>query len=607
METEAKEEGLDVANDALERVSEVAETGGELLPEEVHENDYSQLTKKDIVDLLKELVRDNDFRKSEAAIRELKGKFEDIQHQEKTEALKRFLEQGGTLDEFDYRLDVLDIAFEANFKLLRSKRLEHFRGLEQEKTENLRKKTELLNALRELVDGKDDKHSFDKFKDIQKLWKEIRQVPVASVRPLWASYHALVDRFYDNRNIYFELKELDRKKNLEAKLELCQRAEKLADVEKINVAIRELHELHEEYKNVGPVSREEKDMLWDRFKKASDAVYERRDAFVSVLHEQLTKNLTIKEELIRKISELGTFQSDRIKEWNQKTLEVLAAQKDWSLVGTVPRSKSKVINKQFWSAFKIFFSNKSKFFSKLDESRTDNLAKKRELVKQADELKANTDWQKTSGALKDLQLKWKEIGPVPDKYREKIYQEFKTACDFFFEQRRVKFEAADREQNDNLAQKEAICAELGVMVSQRNATLDLLKEMQRKFQSIGFVPRGAMGDVKGRFTTLFQQAIASVENVNQTEKDKVMLDIQLENLKTDPDAAYKLQQREQGLRKRIQKEENDLALLKNNLEFFGRSKNADKMRSEFGAKINTSETEIAGLKSQLKQLRAALR
>ncbi len=607
METEAKEEGLDVASDAPEQALETPEAGGDLLAEAVHENDYSQLTKKDIVDLLKELVRDNDFRKSESAIRAVKNKFEEIQHLEKTDALKRFIEQGGTIDDFDYRLDVLDIAFEASFKLLRNKRLEHFRSMEQEKNDNFRKKTELLDTLRELVDGEDNRHSFDKFKEIQKLWKEVGQVPVAKVRPLWASYHALVDRFYDNRTIYFELKELDRKKNLEAKLELCLRAEKLADVDKLNVAIHDLNELHEEYKHIGPVSRDDKDILWGRFKKASDAVYERRDVFVSVLHEQLSKNLGQKEELIKMISELGTFQSDRIKEWNQKTLDVLTAQKTWGGIGAVPRSKAKVVNKQFWSAFKTFFANKSKFFTKLDESRTENLAKKRELVKQAEELKANIDWQKTSNALKDLQLKWKEIGPVPDKYREKIYQEFKTACDFFFEQRRVKFEAADREQSDNLQQKEAICAELESLIAQKGATLDGLKETQRKFQSIGMVPRGSTGDTKGRFTTLFQQAMASIENVGQGEKDKVMLDIQLENLKTDPDAAYKLQQREQGLRKRIQKEENDVALLKNNLGFFGRSKNADKMREEFGVKIATSETEIASLKSQLKQLRAALR
>jgi len=607
METEAKEEGLEVVQEANINASETPESGSELLVDEGHAQDFSQFTKKDIVDLLKELVRDNDFRKSEAAIRELKNKFEEIQHKEKTDALKRFLDQGGIIDDFEYRLDVLDIAFEANFKLLRNKRLEHFRSVEMEKNENLRKKKELLDTLRELIDGKDDKHSFEKFKEIQKQWKDIGAVPAAQVRPTWASYHALIDRFYDNRTIYFELKELDRKKNLEAKTELCVRAEKLAMEPKVQVALRELHELHEEYKHIGPVSREDQEPLWARFKKATDAVYERRDAAVATLHAELGKNLAAKEGLIATVTALAAFQSDRIKEWNQKTQEILAAQKAWEAVGGVPRSRSKDVNKQFWSGFKTFFSNKSKFFSKLDEGRKGNLEKKRELVKQAEALKESADWDKTSAALRNLQNAWKEIGPVPDKYRESIYKEFKSACDHFFDQRRVQFEAADREQEENLAKKESLCAELEAMITEKTATLDILKERQRSFQNIGFVPRAAAGEIKSRFSTLFQQAMASVENVSQADKDQAMLELQLEAIKSDPDATYKLQQREQGLRKRIQKEENDLALLKNNLEFFGRSKNADKMRAEFGAKISASEGEIASLKKQLKQLRAALR
>lgn len=603
METEAKEEGLAVVNEASLQVPDPA---GEGAAEEVQEADYSQFTKKQLVDLIKEMVHGNDFLRSEASLRELRSRFEDLQHQEKTEALKRFLENGGTLDDFDYRLDVLDIAFEANFKLLRTKRLEHFRNIEQQKNDNLRRKKELLDSLRDLIDGKDDRHAFDKFKEIQKQWKEIGAVPAAQIRPTWASYHALVDRFFDNRNIYFELKELDRKKNLEAKLELCARAEKLAGEEMVNVALRELHELHEEYKHIGPVPREEKDALWERFRKATDAVYERRDSALAAQHAEWAKNLALKEELVEKVTALAAFQSDRIKEWNQKTQEILACQKAWEGIGGVARSKSKEINKKFWSAFKSFFSTKSKFFHQLESGRKENLEKKRELVKQAEALKESKDWDKTSTALRNLQAQWKEIGPVPDKFRETIYAEFKNACDHFFGQRRERFEAADKEQADNLAKKEAICQELEQLTGKPDTTLDQLKERQRAFQAIGFVPRAQAGEIKSRFTTVFQQAMAGLP-IAQAEKDKAMLEIQLETMKSDPEAAFKLQQREQGLRKRIQKEENDLALLKNNLEFFGRSKNAEKMKAEFGAKISAAETEIQNLKAQLKQVRAVLR
>jgi hypothetical protein len=603
METEAKEEGLEVVNDASVVIPETHPDG----VEEVHDHDFASATKKELVDLLKELVRSEDFRKPEAVLRELRSRFEDLQHAEKTEALKRFLEQGGILEDFEYRADVLDIAFDANFKLVRNKRLEHFRNQEMQKNENLRLKKELLDQLRELIDGKDDRHSFDKFKDIQKRWKEVGPVPAAQVRPTWASYHALVDRFFDNRNIYFELKELDRRKNLEAKLELCLKAERLASEEKINIALRELHELHEEYKHIGPVSREDKDAVWERFKKASDAVYERRDGILATQHAEWAKNLELKESLITKVVELAAFQSDRIKEWNHKTQEILAVQKAWEGIGAVARSRAKDINKKFWSGFKSFFSAKGKFFSKLEEGRKGNLELKRDLVKQAEELKSSTDWDKTSAALRALQAKWKEIGPVPDKFRESIYASFKAACDFFFEQRRVRFEAADKEQEENLVKKSALCSELEQLIASKSATLDVLKEHQRAFQAIGFVPRASAGDIKSRFTTLFQQAMASVADVPQADKDRVMLELQLESIKSDPEGIFKLQQREQGLRNRIRKEENDIALLKNNLEFFGRSKNSEKMKAEFGEKISAAEAEIASLKAQLKQIRAALR
>ncbi|MDZ4714133.1 MAG: DUF349 domain-containing protein [Cytophagales bacterium] len=604
METEANE-SVEVLNEEVNDSMDASHDDREHAPEET--GDLSSLTKKELVDLLKTLVQDEGFKDSEAAIRELRSKFEEIQHQEKTEALKRFLEQGGILEDFDYRLDVLDIAFESNFKILRNKRHAHFRGLEEQKNENLRLKNELLDALRNLVDGEDDKHSFDKFKDIQTQWRTLGQVPAAKLRPLWASYHALVDRFYDNREIYFELKELDRKKNLEAKQELCVRAEKLADVEKVNDAIRELHELHEDYKHIGPVAREEKDAVWERFKAASDAVYERRDALVADLNVKLAKNLTQKEEIISQVTALTGFESDRIKEWNQKTQEVQAMQKAWGTIGAVPRSKAREINKQFWSAFKKFFSNKGKFFGKLDETRTQNLNLMKELVLQAEAIKDSTDAVKASNELKALQAKWKEIGPVQDKQRDKVYKAFKAACDHFFSQRRLKFEESDREQAENLAKKEALCVELESMISSQTGNLERLRALQGEFHALGFVPRQSAGAIKARFTTLFQQAMASLKEVSQDEKDRVMLEIQLENLKTDPDAGMKIQQREFGLKKRIQKEENDLGVLKNNLEFFGRSKNSEKMRAEFSEKISRAEAEIGKMKQQLKQLRAATR
>lgn len=602
---EAKEELVEL-NSAVENTPVTPEKLNEELEEEFLGQDFSKFGKKDLIDFLKGLAQLDDFRKTDSILKELRNHYDELLDKERSAALQRFIVDGGSPDDFQFRPDPLDVSFEAHFKVLRDRKTEHFKNLEAEKHSNFRSKTLLLEELRRLVDAEDDRNSFNKFKEIQKQWKAIGQVPLLHVRPLWASYHALVDRFYDNRSIYFELLELDRKKNLESKVELCQRAEHLADVSQLGEAVRELNELHEEYKHIGPVSREEKDAIWERFKKASDAVYARRDAFVTNLNQELRKNLELKEQIIAEMTSYTSFQSDRIKEWNQKTTEVIALQKRWEAVGAVPRAKSKDVNKRFWSAFKVFFNTKGIFFKQMHEIRNQNLERKKELVKQAEELKISRDWDKTAHALRDLQLKWKEIGPVPDKFRESIYQEFKTACDYFFEQRRVQFDEAGKEQGENLARKEAICAEIEKITADKTGTLGQVKEYQKHFQSIGFVPRQSVAAVKQRFAAAMDRFMASLEQVSQEDKDKVMLEIQIENLKTDPDAGHKIHLKEQGLKKRIQKAENDMAILKNNLEFFGRSKNAEKLKAEFTAKIEESAKEVAQLKSQLKVLRTAL-
>ncbi len=607
MEIEAKEELATLKNDQeTDLIMPPAMNGShDEIEGAILANDYAQFSKEDFVNLMKELSLQNDFRKAEPILKYAKHHFEVIQDKERSEALKRFIDDGGSPDDFEYRPDSLDNAFDAYYKLLKDRKTEHYRSLEELKNENLKKKNLLLEELRKLVDGEDDRHSFDKFKEIQQQWKVIGQIPLAQIRPLWASYHALMDRYYDNRNIYFELKELDRRKNLEAKLELCQRAERLKEISNIGEAVRDLNELHEDYKHIGPVTREMKEGLWDRFKTASDAVYARRDAFVANLHQELTNNLGLKEQIIVEVGAISAFQSDRIKEWNQKTFDILSLQKKWETVGAVPRAKAKDINKHFWAAFKTFFNHKGLFFKKLDESRVQNLELKKVLVKQADSLKVSKDWDKTANDLKLLQIKWKEIGPVPEKQREKIYQEFKVACDFFFEQRRLHFEESDKLQADNLLKKEAICTELEKMTSEKTGTIGQLREMQQSFQSIGFVSRQMMAPIKSRFSTAMDKFLASLEQVPQDEKDKLVLEIQLETLKTDPDASHKIYLREQALRKRIIKSENDLSILKNNLEFFGRSKNADKMRAEFNEKIDAGTQELVQLKGQLKLLKAA--
>ncbi len=567
--------------------------------------DYHNLSKRELVELLKETLKGNDFRKADVVLKETKQHFDELRNKEREEALQRFIAEGGKVDDFDYRPQELDVAFDAHYKLLRDKRNQYFREQEEQKTANYYKKTELLERLRALVDAEDTEQGFHAFKEIQKEWKQTGAVPNAHVKSLWANYTALVDRFYDHRSIYFELKELDRKKNLEAKHELCARAEKLMEAERISDAVRELNELHNEFKHVGPVPQEEKDAVWLRFKAASDAVYKKRDEHLEKVNQELAVNLEKKNQLAESIAVYGSFQTDRIKEWNQKTQELLAIQKQWEGIGGVPRAKAKEVNKKFWTAFKSFFHSKSAFFKKLDEERTGNLKKKEEIVQQAEALKVSTDWDATAEALKQLQNQWKEIGPVPEKMREKIYQQFKAACDYFFEQRRGQMDKVGEEQVQNFEKKEQVCIELEVLASSGHADAERVKTLVDRFNSLGFVPKKAMNASRTRFQKAVNAAVAAVPNLSEDDRERLHLELEMGNLRNDPQAERRIYQKEQHIRKKITKAENDLAVLRNNLEFFGRSKNATKLKDEFNVKIQEASDQLDSLKNQLKLLKTA--
>lgn len=572
--------------------------------EELEHIDYSTFTKSQFVDHLKDLAKNGNQRKLDQAIREIKPLFDELKERERTAALNRFILDGGSPDDFEYRGDEHTQQFDSLLRQIRDRKAQLQKSQEDQRNENLRKKTELLEKLRELVDSSDPStQQFNQFKEFQKEWKNTGAVPVAQSKTLWANYHALVDRFYDNQSIYFELKELDRKKNLESKLELCSKAEKLKDVEKVRDAIKELNDLHHEFKHIGPVPMEEKEHVWQRFKAASDAVYAKRDEYLKTLQQELAANFEQKAKLSDEVAPYSSFQSDRIKEWNAKTKEVLELQKKWDAIGGLPRSKSREVNKKFWSAFKTFFSNKSAFFKKLDEERGSNLKKKNELVQRALELKESSEWDKAANELKNLQQQWREIGPVPEKFREKVYKEFKEACDFFFEQKRNQHGKIEHEQVENLKAKEEVCAELEKHIAESTATPALLKELEGRFNQIGFVPKKDMASIRKRYHEAAQKFAGAIQGITEDEKNQLLLENELADLKNDPMSGQKIYQKEQAIRKKISKVENDISTLRNNLEFFGRSKNADKYKEEFNAKIREADENLKQLKQQLKLLR----
>lgn len=570
--------------------------------DEEEEVELGELSKGELLSLLKSKVKQEDVLKVDKQVNRIKAAFDIHTQKEKEEALEKFKAEGGQEDDFDFRPSEEEKEFNTYYFEYKRQLTSLRKEAEKKKESNLAAKTDLLNRLRELVDGEETTLSMATIKSIQEDWKSIGLVPSAQNRGLWASYNALMDRFYDNRSIYFELKELDRKKNLENKTELCEKAEALKDVKDLKDAIKSLNELHEEFKHIGPVPREDQEALWQRFKGASDAVYDRRKDFYESQKEVFKENQDKKEAIIANLKEFAAFKADRIRDWNTKTKEILEIQKTWEKIGPVPRESGKEINKSFWAAFKAFFHGKNAFFKELDEIRATNQAKAEELITKAEALKESTDWQNTANALVKLQQDWKKLGPIPEKHRDDLYKRFKVACDTFFENRRNSGKRSNAEFEDNLKLKKAVCKKITDAAAGEDLSEEELTGFVEEFNEIGFVPRKAMKDIQTEFKEAVDTYLEKLDP-KDSDRDDFLFRLNLNRIQSDPNAVKTLNKKEHGIRKQILELENNITLWKTNLEFFASSRTADKLKDQFDVKIQKAEGEIDKLKKKLSILR----
>ncbi len=589
--------------------SERNETSESDTEENENEDDHSDdpvelsgLTTIQLLKLLKDKIQHTPILKLDKIAHEIKSAFDDLISKEKEDALTKFKAEGGTEEEFEYRAHEEEREFLKVFNDFRYQLNSLRKEAERQKEKNLTAKTELLNKLRELVDGEETTLSMSTIKGIQEEWKSIGPVPTSQNRNLWASFNALMDRFYDNRSIYFELKELDRKKNLESKTELCEKAEALKDEADLKDAIRQLNELHEEFKHIGPVPREDQENLWQRFKAASDAVYDRRKDFYEGQKEVFKQNQTEKEALIQQLLSYADFKADRIKDWNTKTKEILEIQKAWEKIGPVTKEAGKEINKSFWAAFKHFFHNKNLFFKELDEIRATNQKKAEELIAQAEELSSNTDWQNTANQLVKLQQEWKKLGPTPEKNRDSLYKKFKTACDTFFENRRNANKQSNSEFDENLKKKQEIIHQILENAKGAELSEDTLTELVSAFNETGFVPRKNIKEIQAKFKEAVDAYLEKMDPSGSGRED-FLFRLNLNRIQSDPNSTKTLNRKEHGIRKQITDLENSITLWRNNLEFFAASKTADKLKDQFDIKIKKAEEEIEKLKSKLSILK----
>lgn len=589
----------DVAD--MEDVADFGDDEATSVEEELQEDkDFTGFGKQELLDEIKKIVNSSDVVKAEKISKKIKEAFDPIVKEEEAAAKAEYLEANGNTDGFEYHNADIK-SFNDAFYAIKNARRQHFEQMQKMREDNLKKKRAIINQVKELIESTDDKGVMSKVKDLQKDWKATGAVPQQYADEIYKTYGALLDRFYDQMSIEFELKELDRQHNLKAKKALIERAEKLLEVENISEAVVLLNNLHEEFRSIGPVPKDDRDSIWNAFKEISDKIYEKKRQYAEEFKQVLDQNMKLKQALCLKVEPFSTFDTDRIKEWNEETKSLLAVQKEWEAIGPVPREVASGINKQFWANFKQFFANKNKFFEVLEAQRAENLEKKKVLVAKAEKLKESSDWNATADALIALQKEWKSIGPVPEKFRDSVYAEFKAACDAFFERKRNKRNEENKEYAENLNKKEEIILELNKLTEDKTKfDQTLLDEKTEAFFAIGFVPRKEKDAIVDKFVAAVEAFVATAEELDEKGKLQALAGI----FNKIPSGGRKFRNQEQNIRNKIKTHEDDIALWQNNLAFFANSKTADKLLSEYNEKIEASKAELKKLKDQLRVIQS---
>ncbi|WP_233555529.1 DUF349 domain-containing protein [Pontibacter oryzae] len=567
--------------------------------------DYSALPLNELRQQMTSVLKSADAMRKFRTINEMQRAYDQKFQAERNEALDRFKEEGGTEEDFDYHTSPEHQDLEKLLTSYRDTRHQQRQNQEEQRQRNLERKQELLSQLRQLVESAETKNSGDELKKLQLEWKSIGQVPSGEAQELWNSYHALLDIFYNNRSMFFEMKELDRKRNLEAKLQLIERAQALQGEPSINKALQELRHLHEEWKNIGPVPNEQRDPIWDQFIQASEKVHERRRAYHEERSTRELQNLTVKRGLLERLQAFSGFNTDRINEWRDKTDEIQKLKEEWDNAGLVPKEHAEEVNKTFWSTYKAFFQHKNQFFKALDEQKMQNLQLKTQLCEEAESLKDSTDWNNTKEKLIQLQKKWKTIGRVPDKHSDKIWQRFRAACNEFFDRRQGHEQERSAELEKLSAEKMEICDKITEKLSQPNVTgsVDEFNSFVQQWRDTDKGSKRTSPKTEDKFISLMEKYLECVPELNPEERSELLVKLQVERIKHSPDAGHKLHQRENTLRREISQLQNDIQTLRTNIEFFARSKNADKLREEYEGRIADAQKRISQLQHQLDAFR----
>lgn len=591
------------------KLTEVTETPATETPEEsnVTENETpapaaKQQTKEEVVSRLKELAQDAENAEKQE-LDSLKQTFYKLHKAEQEAAKKAFIEAGGEAEAFVPQPDEAESEFKTIMATIREKRGALVAEQEKLKEDNLQKKLEIIEKIKEIVSSPEDANkAYNEFKKLQQQWTEIKQVPIAKANELWKTYQVYVEKFYDIIKLNNEFREYDFKKNLEIKNNLCAAAEKLADEQDVVSAFHQLQKLHQEFRETGPVAKELRDEVWGRFKAASTAVNRRHQQHFEELKEKEQHNLdqkTVICEIVEAIeyNELTTFNS-----WENKTQEIIALQNKWKTIGFAPQKMNVKIFERFRTACDDFFKKKGEFFKTIKEGMNANLDKKRALCEQAEALKDSTDWKTTADALTKIQKEWKTIGPVPKKYSDAIWKRFIGACDYFFEQKGKATSSQRGVEMENLEKKKAIIEKLNnfdetLEVEEANKEI---RELINEWNGIGHVPFKEKDRIYKQFHALVDKQFDRL-NISASNRKLDNFKSSISNYGNDRGSSNSLYREREKLVRTYESMKSEIQTYENNLGFLtSSSKKGNSFVTEITRKVEKLKTDLELIAQKIK-------
>lgn len=560
-------------------------------------------SKEEVLARLKELASSEETPDKEE-VDHLKTVFYKMHVAERDEKQRQYLEAGGDPEKYQVLPDDDEKEFKVAMGVIREKRAALFMQQEAEKQENLKRKQEIIEKIKAMATSPDEANkSFQDFKALQQEWKEIKAVPAEKANELWRNYQLYVEQFYDLLNLNREAREYDFKKNLEIKTKLCEAAEKLADESDVISAFHQLQELHQQYREAGPVAKELREEIWARFKAASTVINKKHQQHFEGLREKEEENLRRKTELCEKVETIAKEENKSASDWEKRTKEIIEIQTEWKTIGFAPQKMNVKIFERFRAACDDFFSRKAEFFKQMKERMAENAKKKKALVEKAQALADSTEWKSTSDKLIALQKEWKTIGTAPKKVGDQLWNDFLTACNRFFEARNAANAGVRNEEHANLSKKREIIEKLKAVAEEKAEDLqEKVQQLVEEYNTIGHVPFKDKDKLYKEYHEIVDKLFSDLHISNAKRR----LDNFKSNLKNVAKRGEEALDNERArLMRRYEQLKQEVQTYENNLGFLNASsKKGNSLIDEMNRKVQKLKDEAKLVREKIKAIDA---